>query len=340
MRRCTAPSPQAGTRPPRAECPARAPRPGGPRRRPTAVTTLFLSRLFGWFKRKPGSVLVARWRVEPELWRQFLAMEASRGTGEPLSELPRTGEPPPEGIEILFEPHAIWFGGKRVSVPLRGTPEVLRAEIQETAHWPTTVELSLKYPPYWTRSGGMRPPTYTRLAVPVPRSAWRDAKTMVAHFNRDAPGKPDFFHGPGDGSDPEDLSRCWSCGHETHKLRSECERCGASLQSRRWARRFGGVLVFCGLVIGGLMGAVLYNMAPLLLQPGVSINGSRFSGSGPLAAVVLAIFIAVFAFGATALAYGVWQVATGKRNRRVAYYMISLFSIITTAATLMTWLGP
>ena len=296
------------------------------------------SRLFGWMKRKPGKLL-ARWTVDPDLWRQFVAMEASRGTAEPRSELPPTGEAPPAGVDILVEPHAFWIGGKRVAIPLRGTPEVLRAVLQETPHQPATIELSLKYPPYWTRSGGMRPPEYTRLAVPVPTSAWREATAVTAHFNRDTPGTPDFFHGRGDGSDPEDLSKCWSCGHETHKLRSECERCGASLQSRRWARRFGAVLALAGLFIAGVMGVVLVNMTPLLLQPGVSIDGSRFSGSGALAAVVLAIFIALFAFGATALSYGVWQMATGKRNLRVANVMIALFSMMTATVTLMTWLG-
>ena len=61
-------------------------------------------------------------------------------------------------------------------------------------------------------------------------------------------GAQRFFHGRGDGADPEDLSRCMHCGFETHRYRSECERCGTGLQSRRWSRRFGAVLVLYALI--------------------------------------------------------------------------------------------
>lgn len=296
-----------------------------------------LSGLLSWMKRKPGKKILARWRVEPDLWRQFVASEGQRAEGPPYSELPPNGDAPPDGVEVVVEPYALWIGGRRVSLPLRGSPEVLSAALEETAHAPTTIELRLKYPAYARSSGGLQPARYTRLAVPVPRSSWRESKTVVAHFNRDVPSEPDFFHGRGDGSDAQDVSRCWSCGHETHKYRSECERCGASLQSRRWSRRFGLMMIPCGLIITGLMGTVLYRTLPMLLRPGVQIDGRAFNGSGATAALVLAVFIAVFAFGAGIVLYGAWQAATGRRSLRLASALVMLFGGLLTLATVVPW---
>lgn len=293
-------------------------------------------RLPRWLQRTPGPDVMARWRVDAALWRDFLVLEQQRASEPEANELPPVNDIG-AAVEIVVEPDAIWVAGKRVSLPLRGTPEVLSAALHSQAGAPDILELRLKEPPYASGTRLM-PASYSRLSVPIPPANWREARKVAAHFNRDVPGKPDFFHGRGDGSDPEDLSRCWKCGHETWKFKSECERCGAGLQSRRWSRRFGIVLTLCGLIISGLMGAVLFNMLPMLLRPGVDIGGSRFSGSPTMAAVVLVILGAVFAFGLVALGYGLWQIATGKRSHRVAKVMLALATALFASASLITWL--
>jgi hypothetical protein len=160
----------------------------------------------------------------------------------------------------------------------------------------------------------------------------RDARAVVAFYDRARPGPADFFHGAGDGSDPEDLNTCASCGYQTHEFRSVCPRCGGGMATRRWARRFGGILVACGLAITGTMGAVLISMGPLLARPGVTIDGSRFSGTPAEAWMVLAILGAVTAFGLTALAYGAWQVKTGRRDFRVVGIMLAIWSALLLVA--------
>ena len=156
------------------------------------------------------------------------------------------------------------------------------------------------------------------------------ARQVVAHFRGDLGGEPDFFHGRGDGTNPEDLSKCYNCGYETHKLRSHCPKCGTTLQSRRWSRRFGLLLVIGGLIICGLMGYVVWELGPSLLNPGS--DRTRFSGTPATARMLLAIFGAVLAFGLTALGYGLWQMITGRRSKRVIYFVVALAGLLLLLA--------
>lgn len=287
-----------------------------------------------WFRRTPGPDVLARWTVDEALARGFRTAEHWR-QGLPPNELPLPEPMPPGGVEVVAEPEALWLGRRRFKLPLRGAPEVLRAQLDEPAGGLATLELTLKYPPRPTSRGGIEPASYARITLPVPATAAAAARQAAAHFNRDLPGTPDFFHGPGDGSDPEDLSTCPACGFQTHKFRSQCERCGAGLQSRRWARRFGGMLVLCGLVLTGLMGAVLWFTLPILWLAMFGGGSAAFSGSPGQAAVVVGVLGAVFVFGATCLGYGAWQVATGRHSLKVAGYVVTLASALVTAAAVV-----
>ncbi len=275
-----------------------------------------------------GAGLLATWQVDAYAWRDFRAMH-ERLQAEPdarASELNLRDEIPDEGITVRIGRTAIDVDGSVHHLPARGTPEVQQAVLFESRVTPSFITLDLKYPGGGTGASGVpRSPVYTVLRVPVTRAAMSAARTVVSHFNGDQAGTPDLFHGTGDGTDAEDLSRCWSCGFETHKFLSECPRCNSSLQSRRWARRFGFGLTLCGLFISVLMGVVLANMLPTLRHPGETVDGTRFNGTAAQAAMVFGLMAVVLAFGLTALAYGMWQMRTGKRNLRVAYVMVAAF---------------
>lgn len=298
-------------------------------------SALAFASLRRWLRLVPGTDPIARWQVDEDTWRAFLAAEARRGES-PVNELPIPDGVPPGGIEVIAEADGLWFAGKRVALPLRGVPEILGARLVDSGV--AMIEMTLKCPPRANSSGAILPPVFTRLSVPVSGPAWREAKKATAHYNRDTPGTPDFFHGRGDGSDPEDLSTCPACGFQTHKFRSQCERCGMGLQSRRWSRRFGALLVVCGVILTGLMGGVLRFVGPILYDVILGGGSARFAGTRTQAVVVLSLLGGVFLFGLLCLGYGVWQMITGRTNLHAAKGMLKIFGGIMALATLILWL--
>lgn len=275
-----------------------------------------------------GNVL-ARWRVDAATWRKFIARngELNQAPGALLNELAIRDTVPGHGIEIVVGREAVQIDESIHEVPLRGTPEVTQAALVQDA--PDYIELQLLYPGGGHGASGVpRMPTRTALRFPVVPASWRDARAVVAHFNRLTPQQPDFFHGKGDGSDPEDLNTCIACGYRSYKFGSRCPQCGGGMATRRWARRFGGILVACSLAITAIMGTVTYHTAPLMLHPGRSIDGTRFSGTPAQGLMIMGLFALVLAFGLTALTYGIWQMKTGKRDRRVVFGMVCVWMVL------------
>jgi len=275
-----------------------------------------------------GEDVLARWHVDAATWRAFLAADSHARDGLPWlpNELSVADDVPTDGVEIIVGRDAIEVGGSVHVLPRHGAPEVLEATLVEGRDRPDTIELQLRYPGGGGASGVVQGPTYTRLAFPVAPGAWREARRVVHDYASGRPGKADFFHGRGDGSDADDLSTCWSCGYRTHRFRSTCPQCGAGLLSRRWSRRFGSILTLLGLVLTIGMAVLLVKLSPMLRHPGADFDGMRFDGTPAQALMVWAVLAAVLVFGMTATSYGGWQVATGKRSRKVVFAMLGIFS--------------
>ena len=282
-----------------------------------------------------GEDILARWRIDADTWRDFRSLndEIHRQSGVLYNELSIRDEIPAEGVEIIVGKTALEIDGSIHRFPRHGTPQVTHAQLHDNLSGPSFIEFLLYYPGGGQGASGvpMRA-VRTALRFPVVGTAWREASMVVAHYSGQLPGTPDFFHGPGDGSDAEDLGKCWSCGYETYRYISHCPQCGAGVQSRRWSRRSGLGLLACGLFLTGLMGTVCYYTVPMMLQPGVEIDGTRFSGNASQAMLVLGIFSIVMAFSLTTLFYGIWQMMTGKRNMRIAYFMLGIFNVLMLIA--------
>ncbi|MEO8484946.1 MAG: hypothetical protein ABI585_01280 [Betaproteobacteria bacterium] len=280
-----------------------------------------------------GDDLVARWTVDPATWRAFVAGDARSASarGAWPNELSMRDDVPAPGAEVVVGRDAIEVDGSVHALPRRGTPEVLSAALIDGE--PDVVELRLHYPGGGHGASGVpQGPTRLALRFPVAIGSRRDAHGVVAYYSGGRPAPADLFHGPGDGSDPEDLNSCASCGYETFEFRGVCPRCGGGMATRRWARRFGALLTACGLVLTGGMAYAFYALGPLLAHPGRSIGGSRFDGTAAEALAVVAILGAVLAFGLTALGYGAWQVKTGRRNLRVVGVMLAIWSALIAVA--------
>jgi hypothetical protein len=270
-----------------------------------------------------GEDIIARWPVDAAAWRDFVAAdrEWNKQSGFMPNELMPSEEVPAEGVEVIVGKTAVQIGESVHRLPRRGTPEITDATLNDGR--PAVIELQLYYPGGGHGASGVpHPSRRAALRFPVGMGAWKEAGTVVAHFRGDLPGKADFFHGKGDGANPEDLSKCYHCGYETHRYMSHCPECGRGLQSRRWSRRFGAGLLVCGIFISAIMSVVLLAIGPALL--GAGGGGLRFSGSAGQVRLVLGILGAVTLFGVTAACYGLWQILTGRRSNWVIYFAVGI----------------
>ncbi|MCW5892864.1 MAG: hypothetical protein KIT14_20315 [bacterium] len=111
-------------------------------------------------------------------------------------------------------------------LPARGTPQITGAVFQEGS---CVVDLGLHYPGVIGKVRALS----TRLRFPFAPGSLAAARQVVAHYGSGLRAEPDFFHGRGDGSDPEDLSRCSSCGFET--MPTSCTARSAEARSSRAA---------------------------------------------------------------------------------------------------------
>ena len=273
-----------------------------------------------------GEDIIARWRVDATKWQQFVAADREwNQTRDALSnELSFPEKIPDDGIEVIVGKNAVQID-QSIHRLTSGMPEVTSAILHDLH--PAVIELQLYYPGGGHGASGVpRAATRSALRFPVGAGAWKEAETVVAHYRGDTPRKADFFHGKGDGSNPEDLTRCYHCGYETYRLMSHCPECGRRMQSKRWSRRYGWILLVLGVGISVVMGAVLNAIGPTLL--GYSSGGLRFSGSAAQGKLALGILGAVELFGITATCYGLWQIVTGRRSKWVIYFAIGVAALL------------
>ena len=90
----------------------------------------------------------------------------------------------------------------------------------------------------------------------------------------------------------------------------------------------GRVLVAVGLFLVLFMGAIALNVAPILLSPGVEIDGMTFTGSEAQAQIFLGLFALVGLFGIVSVLNGAWMIATGRRSRVGVRVFLTLFLIL------------
>ncbi len=279
-----------------------------------------------------GEDIIARWRVDAPKWREFVERdrEWNRGRDALLNELSLPNEVPGGGVEVIVGKNAVQIG-ESIHRLTSSMPEVTSATLHDLQ--PAVIELQLYYPGGGHGASGVpRAATRSALRFPVGTGAWKEAETVVAHYRGDTPRNADFFHGKGDGTNPDDLSKCYNCGYETYRLMSHCPQCGRSMQSKRWSRRYGWILLVIGLAISVVMGMVLLAIGPALLGRS---NGLRFSGSAGEAKLALGILGAVELFGITAMCYGLWQIVTGRRSKWVIYFAIGFCVLMGLIAILI-----
>ena len=77
----------------------------------------------------------------------------------------------------------------------------------------------------------------------------------------------------------------------------------------------GWILLFLGLVLMGMMGAITGATAPTMLNPGVEIDGGRFTGTLEQGRIFLGLFMLVFVLGVVSTLYGLFQIVTRRESK-------------------------
>ena len=121
-----------------------------------------------------------------------------------------------------------------------------------------------------------------------------------------------------------ETSSCYRCDYVMEGVAEQCPKCGGRLLAASRVRALGWVLLPLGIFLVGLMGAVTYYTAPLMLRAGEEVDGSRFTGTPGQATMILALFGLVIAFGLGCIANAVWQIKTGRRNKGMLVVMMTL----------------
>ena len=100
----------------------------------------------------------------------------------------------------------------------------------------------------------------------------------------------------------------------------------------RWR---GGALVVVGVALIAIMVAVISATDLQLLFPGRAFDNSRFTGTPKQGRFILAVFIGLLAFGTAAVAYGVWQIRTGRQDKRVIVGATALLALLLAVVAML-----
>ena len=111
-----------------------------------------------------------------------------------------------------------------------------------------------------------------------------------------------------------------------------CPKCGGPMRSVGESPLRGIVLLLCGLFLLGLMGTIAYNMYPTLTHPGVTIEGSTFTGTADQARITLLLFAAVIVFGLVATANGIYMLVTRQQSKVFVFASLGLAAILLVIA--------
>jgi hypothetical protein len=117
-------------------------------------------------------------------------------------------------------------------------------------------------------------------------------------------------------------------------IAAKCPACGFRAVPQRRIRLLGGLLIFCGLLLLGIMIPVCLAIVPSMMNPGVEVGGTTFSGTASDASSALGIFALVIAFALASLASGIFQVRYGRQNWPLVIGMVGVAVVLFVGARL------
>jgi len=114
---------------------------------------------------------------------------------------------------------------------------------------------------------------------------------------------------------------CDKCYRETDQAVAKCPQCGGRLRTAGQIRALGVVLLFVGVFLVALMGAVTIFVIGVVSQ---AESSKLTANDTPTFLAIFALFGLVIMFGFTSIAGGLWQIVFGKRNKALKYIILAL----------------
>lgn len=125
------------------------------------------------------------------------------------------------------------------------------------------------------------------------------------------------------------VCQAWHCGEVYEGADRFCPTCRNVAVPQKRIRRAGAVLIVVGILLVGMMAALVWFLGPMLLAAGQEMEGgASFSGTENDARVILALFGTLALFGLGAIVAGYFQLRHGRQNWKLVGGMIGLLVVI------------
>jgi magnesium-transporting ATPase (P-type) len=125
---------------------------------------------------------------------------------------------------------------------------------------------------------------------------------------------------------------CFGCNYQAETTETKCPNCQKPLQDESTIRILGGLLMFIGLLLVGVMSAIMLWMNKTMNNPS---STTKFTVTSDKKMITFLILGAVAAFGFSAFIAGSYQLFTGKRNKKLIWLMLGLWIVLIVAANVI-----
>lgn len=136
------------------------------------------------------------------------------------------------------------------------------------------------------------------------------------------------------------LSTCTqpTCAATLEGKAAICPKCGGPMRQVGESPVRGWILVILGLFLILFMGGITLVVAPTMLRPGETIDGSSFTGTAEQARTALLLFGAVILFGFVAFANGIYMLKTKRQSKGFVIATLALAAVMLAIGwTIIGW---
>jgi multisubunit Na+/H+ antiporter MnhC subunit len=107
-----------------------------------------------------------------------------------------------------------------------------------------------------------------------------------------------------------------------------CPKCGGPMRSVGESPIRGIILLVLGLILFIGMGVIFLNTYPTFSNPGVQVDGSRFTGTAEQGRQALMLFGVVIVFGLLAIVNGIYMLVTRQQSKVFIVLTLALAAIL------------